>query len=286
MQAMILAAGLGTRLRPFTEMKPKPIFPVLGQPLLLVTIEKLQQSGFNKIIVNCHHLAEQIIDLISGISGVIVQHEEIILGTGGGLRRALPKLDDEPLLVVNGDIYHSLDYQQLYTFHAESRKQVTMALHDCQRFNKVAVQGDMVIDIGGESAKQLAFTGIQVLDPQILLDIKEDCFSCIIARYKSFLAAKGTIGVYRADDCFWADMGTVPDYLQLHGDLFKRDERLRAEQVVAGENTVLPADVCIKDWVSLGSNVKIGENVHLERSVVWDNAILENNRKYVDTIVV
>ena len=117
---MILAAGLGTRLLPHTLIRPKPLFPVLNQPLLLATIRRLQNLGFDHIVVNCHHLRQQVATALNGIAGVILQEEEVILGTGGGLRRALNLFRDEPLLVSNGDIYHTIDFLRLYNEHKKS----------------------------------------------------------------------------------------------------------------------------------------------------------------------
>jgi len=130
MQAMILAAGLGTRLLPHTLIRPNPLFPILNKPLLLLTIERLQKIGFDHIVVNCHHLREQVVAILDGVSGVIVQEEEIILGTGGGLRNALNVLRDEPLLVTNGDIYHTVDFMDFYQYHIENGTLVTLAMHD------------------------------------------------------------------------------------------------------------------------------------------------------------
>ena len=290
MQAMILAAGFGTRLRPYTEIKPKPIFPVCNTPLLLLTINNLKSSGFSKIIVNCHHLADQVIRHISDISGVIIQHEDIILGTGGGLRRALPNLDDSPLLIVNGDIYHTVSYEKLYSAHEDGGGSVTMALHDLPRFNKVKVEQNRVVGFAGELENSLAFTGIHVINPDILYDIQDNSFSCIIDRYKDILQKNGEIGVYRVDDCFWSDMGTVPDYLKLHADLLQNDNSIptnhNGAKVLAGDNTVLGENLEVKDWACIGHNVKIGKSVYLERTVVWDGAVLESNKEYTDTIVV
>ncbi len=112
MQAMILAAGFGTRLQPYSNLRPKPLFPLLNTPLLLLTIQRLQDAGFDHIVVNCHHLKDQIRSLLAGIPGVFLQEETMIMGTGGGLRLAIDLLKDEPLLVSNGDIYHTVDYQQ------------------------------------------------------------------------------------------------------------------------------------------------------------------------------
>ena len=114
MQAMILAAGFGTRLLPYTKKRPKPLFPLLNEPLLLLTIKRLQNAGFDHIIVNCHYLKEQIVEALDGMRGVVIQEEDIVLGTGGGLRMALRLMRDEPLLITNGDIYHSIDNSNVF----------------------------------------------------------------------------------------------------------------------------------------------------------------------------
>lgn len=291
MQAMILAAGFGTRLKPYTDFKPKPLFPILNKPLLLLTIERLRKSGFNKIIVNCHHLREQIAEAISAIPEVIIQQEEKILGTGGGLRKALPQLSDEPLLIVNGDIYHTVSYEELYSFHCKNKTQVTMALHDLPRFNKVNVVNNNVVGFNGKEGETLAFTGIHVINPNILQSLIPDSFSCIIDLYKTLLIDNNRIGVYRTDNAFWSDMGTPEDYLELHSKLFlnkvPRYEELDIIQsnYSAGSDTSLPADLKISDWCCFGNNVSVGENVHITRSVVWDNAHLQDGKEYTDTII-
>ena len=105
MKAMILAAGLGTRLLPFTLKRPKPLFPILNTPLLGLTVNRIRNSGFSEILVNGHHLRQQIKKAVQHEENCILQEEEKILGTGGGLRMALPHFNHEPVLVVNGDIY-------------------------------------------------------------------------------------------------------------------------------------------------------------------------------------
>ncbi len=86
MKAMILAAGLGTRLKPYTEHCPKPLFPILGKPLILYQLEQLRKNGFGPFVVNAHHLREQFVDLFGNEKDVSIQLEETVLGPGGGLR--------------------------------------------------------------------------------------------------------------------------------------------------------------------------------------------------------
>lgn len=292
MQAMILAAGFGTRLLPYTKYLPKPLFPVLNTPLLLAAVNRLKNSGFSKIIVNCHHLGDQIVSCLRDIPGVSVQQEEVILGTGGGLRRALDKLDDEPLLVVNGDIYHTIDVGELYRYHVEAENAVTMAVHDCPRFNKITVEGQQITGFDGsrQAGEQLAYTGVQVINPELLRGIKKETASCIIEYYRRLLAQNRAIHARRFDRCNWTDMGTPEDYLQLHGALLSGQVPCWPELGCEAEKLCIDAgaewadDLEVVDWTCIGK-ARIGSQVKLCRCVVWDGAVIDPGRVLTDEIV-
>jgi NDP-sugar pyrophosphorylase family protein len=278
MQAMILAAGFGTRLLPHTLVRPKPLFPVLNKPLLLATIARLQRLGFDHIVVNCHHLREQIVAALSGLPGVVVQEEESILGTGGGLRRALAQLRDEPLLVCNGDIYHTLACDILYQEHCRSGSKVTLAMHHLPRFNSVVVADGRVVHFAGERiAGGLAFTGIHVLDAEILESLTDGTFSCIIDHYRRLIRQRTPIAVSRCDNCFWTDMGTPEDYLALHQGLLTGSIPRWPE--LDGDSGPFQVDsaaslgegVQLRDWACIG-RAAIGQRAVLQGSVVWDGA--------------
>ena len=187
MKAMILAAGLGTRLLPYTLKRPKPLFPILNKPLLGLTISRIKKAGFSEIVVNAHHLRHQIKEALQYETDIVLQEEEKILGTGGGLRLALPELGHEPVLVVNGDIYHSIDYRNIYRFHCKTQSEVTLVVHDFPRFNSITMdQAGCVTSFdnsgtsGNKNGRMLAFTGIHVINPDILGAIQHDTASCII----------------------------------------------------------------------------------------------------------
>jgi len=288
---MILAAGLGTRLLPHTLVRPKPLFPILNQPLLLLTIKRLQKIGFDRVVVNCHHLREQIVAAIDGLSGVIVQEEESILGTGGGLRAALDYLEDEPLLVTNGDIYHTIDFNDFYQFHIANGASVTMAMHDYNRFNSVMVKSDKVVSFDNlNESSLLAFTGIHMIEPEILKEIKQNSYSCIIDHYRKLLDDNVTISCYPADDCFWTDMGSPADYLHLHEGLLKNDIPCWPEIgpvrkfYCIDKKAKLPTNIEVADWACIGG-AHIGDGSHLERVVVWDDVSIPAGSWLVDEIV-
>jgi len=280
-------------LLPYTQYRPKPLFPVLNKPLLQCTFEMLKRYGARKIIVNCHHLREQIVSAAAGLDGVVVQQEETILGTGGGVRRALNKLADEPLLLTNGDIYHGIDLDKLYQHHVKSGAEVTLAMHDYPRFNTVDVCGDEVcgFSTGLADRTKKAFTGIHVINPGILNRIIDQEYSCIIDLYRNLLRDKIKISVYDTSGSYWTDMGTVADYLALNKDLLSGNVYRLPElgetcsPVYTGRNVEVDASAVLEGWCVLGDNVTVRGGARLKNTVVWDNAVVEANAEYIDTVV-
>ena len=290
MQAMILAAGLGTRLRPYTLIRPKPLFPVLNVPLLHILLDMLVQAGCDRVVVNCHHLAEQIKASVADRPEVILQYEPEILGTGGSLRRALPLFADGPVLVMNGDIYHDVDVRSLMDQHVAGGFSVTMAMHDYDRFNSVCVRGNQVRGFFRKSGSLLAFTGIHVLDREVIEQIPGCGFFHIIDLYEQ-LAKAGQVGSLRVDDCFWLDIGTPEDYLDLHRELLcsrKIDRsacRDKAGSWCISEQATVADDVVFRDWGAVGPGVKIGGGSQLTRCVVWENVNIASGQQVTDRIV-
>ncbi len=301
MKAMILAAGLGTRLLPYSLQRPKPLFPVLNRPLLHLTMDRLRQAGASAIVVNAHHLRLQIKSALAQENNLILQEEETILGTGGGLRLALPHLGQDPVLVVNGDIYHSIDYREVYRSHCEAGAEVSLVLHDYPRFNDVAVAATNHITgfnrPGGSRGNQervLAFTGIHVINPEVLHIIPPDTYSCILDCYRKLLLQGTSIRAHLASRHFWTDMGTPADYLQLHADLLAQKVPVYGELAEAAaeapfvgvQHARIGRDVKLHDWVCFGQDARIGDGSVLERTVVWDGAVVPAGSVIKDAIVV
>jgi mannose-1-phosphate guanylyltransferase len=294
MQAMILAAGFGTRLQPYSLIRPKPLFPVLNRPLLLATIDRLKNAGFSLIVVNCHHLRQQIVSAVKDIPGVIVQEEPLILGTGGGLALAARSLNNEPLLVTNGDIYHSIDFAALYEHHIQSGNKVTMALHDHPRFNKIKVLNDQVLELNGsgETADLLAFTGLQVVSPELLGSLSCGTYSCIIGYYSSLIEKGVEINCRIETESNWTDMGTPEDYLALHQELLEGAIPIWPELNYLGTSPILVDERArcgvkssFQQWASIG-RARVGDDVQLKRSIVWDDAEVESGSRISDRIIV
>lgn len=278
MQAILLSAGYGTRLRPYSTLRPKPLFPVVNEPLLYRLLEQLQAHNCWPILVNCHHLAAQIEAMLAARPEVFVQFEPEILGTGGALRLALNRMDNDPLLVMNGDLFHDINLEWVYHQHLLSKNDVTLALHDHPRFNTVRVQGDRVIGFGGEG-ESLAFTGIHVVDPEAIERIPAAGFHHIIDLYQE-LAAEGRVGYCRVDGSRWRDIGTPEDYLQLHRELLAETSGW-----VVDPTARIGSGVEMAGWGCIGPGATIGDGVHLCHCVVWDGATVAAGSTFVDAIV-
>lgn len=302
MNAMILAAGLGTRLRPYSKFRPKPLFPILGKPLVMRLIGQLRSQGFQSIVVNSHFLSEQFCGILGGEEGISLQVEEDILGTGGGLRKAQPFFGREPFLAVNGDILHSLDLAKIYAQHLASSAKVSMVVHDRSRFNnlRVSVNGQVtslrVCDqdiMPGSGDRLMAFAGIHVIDPIALENIPVSGFYDIIDLYHKMVVSGDVINAIEVSDHFWIDIGTPKDYLDLHKTLLMDHSLATAigldsplKPVEVANDAILGRNVKFEDWVFVGAGARIGDGARVIRSVIWDGAVVPDGAMIEDEIVV
>ena len=233
MKALILAAGFGTRLLPFTKNTPKALFPVAGRPLLHIIILSLQQAGCKAVIINTHHLYQKIDSFIERQTytiPVITRYEPEILGTAGAIKNVADFWDDHPFMVINSDIITDIDLKKVYEFHLNHSHPVTLVLHDDPRFNTVSVNKDGFITkfhdstplpsppaLGSNSCRsgeieRLTFTGIQVLDPQVLERIPDNIFSNSIDLYRELISENKKLCAFISKEYYWKDIGTPENY--------------------------------------------------------------------------
>lgn len=233
MKAMILAAGLGMRLRPLTDTTPKPLLPIAGRPILVWNLLLLKHHGITDVIVNLHHLGEQIVQAIGDGSRlglrVAYSHEPEILGTGGGIRQAGPFLKDGPFLVLNGDTLSSCDLTGLIAAHRAGKAPATLALREdpaAAAWGPVTVDKSLrILQINGvpplaPDARPLPapcmFAGIHVLEPEILEAIRPGPGS-IIDVYHALLGKGRGLRGWRMSG-YWSDIGTRERYEQAERD--------------------------------------------------------------------
>ena len=239
MKAMVLAAGLGTRLRPLTDRTPKPLLPVAGRPILLWNLLLLKRHGITDIIINLHHLGEQIVQVLGDGSRfgmrVAYSHEPTLLGTGGGIKQAAPFLKDGSFLVLNGDTLSACDLTGLLSAHRAGGALVTLALREdpeAARWGPVTVDANSrILQINGapplrDPPKPLPlpcmFAGIHLLEPAVLDAIPPGPGS-IIDVYLSLLRQGRILQGYRMSG-YWSDVGTSERYAEAQQDV--REGRL------------------------------------------------------------
>ena len=222
---MILAAGLGTRLQPYTDTIPKALFPVGGKPLLDIAINNLIAAGCEALVINTHHLHERIEDFMAQRSDTIeiqTRHEPTILGTGGAIKNVDDFWDDRPFMVINADVFSTIDLKQVYAYHCRHSHPITLVLYDEPAVNTVTLDADGFVTGFGDTpdsvvsppAANLTFTGIQVLDPEILDYIPAATFSSSIDAFKKMMAAGKKVKAYVPQKAFWNDIGTPGRYRQ------------------------------------------------------------------------
>ncbi len=237
MRAFILAAGLGTRLKPITDDIPKALVKIKDKTLLEITINKLIRSGFDKIIINVHHFAGQIIDFIEeknfDAEIVISNEKDKLLDTGGGLKKASWFFDDgKPFLVHNVDIISNIDLNKFYEFHLQSDSIASLSIRkrDSSRyllFNdknilcgwKNIKTGEQITIDDSTQYNEYAFNGIHIIDPKVFKLMPNDEVFSIIDFYLSIMHKEKITG-YIDNKSFWLDVGK-PENLKIAEENFK-----------------------------------------------------------------
>lgn len=217
MNALILAAGFGSRLLPHTRTLPKPLFSIGGRTFIDGIIENLGRAGISRIRINTHHLHGKIKAHIQSRSfpmPVSVAHEPELLGTGGAIKNAAAFFKGAPFMAINADIVTDINLARVFEFHMGHPHPVTLALHDRAEFNKVVTDGQGFVTgfDGAASPKSLAFSGIQVVDGDVADFIPAPGFSNIIDIYKKMIEQGVKIRAFVSENHFWSDIGTPESY--------------------------------------------------------------------------
>jgi NDP-sugar pyrophosphorylase family protein len=249
-RAMVLAAGLGTRLRPLTDHRPKALVEINGRSLLEITLLKLRAAGVREVIVNAHHFADMIADALKQHDNfgmrVEISREEVLLDTGGGLKRAawfflqnspgkgdrVLSPPDEPFILHNVDVISNVDLGRMAEFHAAQGALATLMLQDrkTSRYLLFDEQGTLCGRrlAGGQAdefvrparnPQALGFSGIHIISPRLLPMITEDGVFSIITTYLRLAAQGQKIAAYRADDSYWRDLGNPESLRQAAEEL-------------------------------------------------------------------
>ena len=242
MKAMILAAGLGTRLRPITDNRPKALVEIAGRTLLEITLSRLRAFGIREVIINVHHFAGMILEYLKANDNfgmrVEVSCESVLLDTGGGLKKAAyffledSGRSDEPFILHNVDDISTIDLRRMAQFHSENQALATLAVQDRQTSRYLLF--DQQLQLCGrrstrdqktelvrssQQAQALAFSGIHVISPRLFAMMNEEGVFSIITSYLNLAAHGEKILAFRADEYYWRDLGRPENVTQAALDL-------------------------------------------------------------------
>lgn len=284
MKAFVLGAGLGTRLRPLTERRPKPLVPIYGKPLITFAFDHLIATGITSFVVNTHHCPEAYGAEIPGgmYRGCPIAwiHEPVLLDTGGGIKNAEHLLGSEPFLVYNGDVLADFPLRPAIDRHLASGNLASLVLRSCGGPLHVQCRDGLVCDIrhslGAPKAPSFLFTGITILSPEIFGHIPAGQIVSIIPIYLNLLRAGFPLGGIIADDGLWFDLGSRDSYLEAHALLQPGGHRLSYVPADWPQARQEPSSIApsakISGATSIGRNCSVGEDAFLEDSILWDGA--------------
>jgi len=251
MKAMVLAAGLGTRLRPITNDRPKALVEVCGRTLLEITLARLRNFGIHDVIINVHHYANMVIDHVkaAGNFGMHIEfsREDVLLDTGGGLKKAAwflgesgklgghPRTSatkDKAFILHNVDVISNIDLQRMVEAHNQSAALATLAVQERKTsryllFNdhlqlcgrRLVKEDKTEIVRPSQQMSELAFAGIHVISPRIFPLLTEEGVFSIIPAYLRLAAQGENIQAFRADEFYWRDLGKPENIQQAEQDI-------------------------------------------------------------------
>ncbi len=237
---MILAAGLGTRLRPLTDNQPKALVQVAGRTLLEIALARLTSFGIREVIINVHHFAGMIVDYLKANDNfglrIDVSREDVLLDTGGGLKKAAyfflqNSAAEEPFILHNVDVISTIDLGRMTQFHAKNRALATLAVQERQtsRYLLFDNHSELCGRKSGADAKTelvrqspqpraLAFSGIHVISPRLFGLMTEEGVFSILTPYLRLAARGEKILAFPSDEYQWRDLGRLEDVMQADQD--------------------------------------------------------------------
>jgi NDP-sugar pyrophosphorylase family protein len=215
MKAMVLAAGLGTRLRPLTDTRPKALVEIGGRTLLEITLSRLRAFGIRDVIVNVHHFADMMVEYLAANKNfgmhIEISRETDLLDTGGGLKKAAWFFQEgppEPFILHNVDVISTVDLRRMAEFHDIHQALATLGVQDRPTSRPLVFDERNQLRSRGPG---LAFSGIHVISPRLLSMLTEEGAFSIITSYVRLAAQGEKILGFRADEYEWRDVGRLED---------------------------------------------------------------------------
>ena len=301
MKAIVLAAGYGTRMHPLSQHLPKPLMPVVGQPLLWHIITKLAGSKAAAVGVNCHHMAG-LVQAYAREAGfgvpVALSPEPVILGSGGGIGGFRDFLAGEDYFIVhNGDMLSSIDIDAAHAAYRRRMPLCAMVLHDAPGFNNVCIdQSGCIIDLRdsikpGNVSRRLAYSGICFLRSDMLRYIPPGASDLVLILIGIIKKGMEKIEAIIENQCAWRDVGNPDSYLRVHQDILIGKKPLIDRSCIpqtafyTGKKTHVGNGANFAGFVSIGDNCTLGRNCRLENCIVWNGSSIEQAASLKNAII-
>lgn len=289
--ALVLTAGLGTRLQPLSSVRAKPALPVAGTPLVSRILRWLKHAGIQRVVLNLHHRADTITSIAGDGSryGLDLRYswETSILGSAGGPARAIPLLESDRFLIVNGDTLADVDLGALATQHVDTNAAVTMAVVDADpRYNAItAYDSGIVARFPNQTLGTLEtpgtlgtfhFIGIQAVNASVFSGVSPDVKSeTVHGIYPTLIAQRPeAIRIFRTTAEFF-DIGSPRDYLDTAVTLAARE----GVPLDRGRDCDIAPDAALTDTI-LWDRVRVGADAALEQCVVADDVVVPAGAKF------
>ena len=295
MRAFVLGAGLGKRLRPLTDVLPKPLIPVWQRPLIAHAFEHLCEIGVREFVVNTHHLPQRYAETFPGsvyenAAGISCPlhfcHEPVLLETGGGLENVREYFQDAPFLVYNGDILTDLPLGKALEAHESSSSLVTLVLRSGGAVRNVAFDTETgkVLDLrnalGTNHPNQVQFTGLYIVSPAFFEFLIPGKIESVVEGFLRVLQAGKGVGGIVIDEGNWWDLGDQPSYLEAHAAYS------RFHPVVARHATAeISPEAEMDDLTCVSAHCVVAEGSHLQNTLLWPGARIGRGARLENCVV-
>jgi mannose-1-phosphate guanylyltransferase len=283
-QAFILSAGKGTRLLPYTNILPKPLFPILGKPIIEIILDQLKNLGITFIGINTFHLKDKLISFLKSYQEknpqieIRIFEEKELMGTGGAIINAKNFFKEETL-IINSDILTNLNFKKFFHFFNQSFSPIVMVLYQGENNNvEVDINFSTIISFRKQKKDNLTFTGIQIIDPQIIkyFPFKKD----LIEIYQNLIKQGIKISAYIENNSYFKDIGNIENYLKAHEDILikkvKIPETAFYSEPIIVKTEKIGSNVVFKDWVYIEEGTFIEANTQLSKIVTWKGAYIKS----------
>jgi mannose-1-phosphate guanylyltransferase len=294
-RAFVLAAGLGTRLRPLTDELPKPLIPIFQKPLITFALDHLSGVGVDKFVINTHRRPELFQSFFNrsdyGGHPATLVHEPELLETGGGIKNAERCLGSDPFITYSGDILTDVNLQPLIDEHFRRGNDVTLALRETGLASEVALRDHRVVDIANRYgiAGSLDFANIAVWNSTVFQRIPQKKIS-FIPILGDWIGQGGKIGGFIINDGKWFNISSRTEYLDVHRRILRDDwkphyVKNRDWPERAAKSAIVDSSAELRGCSVVGEHCRVGAEAVLEDTILWPNAEIASKSQLHGCIV-